>query len=283
MVYVKCQLQYLWSSQLIQLIFSPLFELTDKNKSQSRRESLISFSTSTPTQAISVTSNKNSVNVSKQGFLKKAFDRASITMGRASAGVTGIGSGSAPNCRLGSPETTLVALICTLYETALNTLTQVKLDILAGLCYQDLILPNLWHFISCLGPSNGMKAFLDHLNLHTKTCAPEFQILILFCDCATHLITILDDIEMYENQRPFTIEELITISSFLNNFVFKIIWNNLIGISVIFSIFFIILFYQDNRQRSRLSVDCLEKHQSPLITGYNCLNLNKPVKAQKKY
>ena len=224
MVYVKSQLQYLWSSQLIQLIFSPLFELTDKTRSQSRRESLGSFSNSTaPTVGLPT----------KQGFLKKAFERASVTMGRASAGVTGIGSGSSPNCRLGSPETTLVALICTLYETALNTLTQVKLDILAGLCYQDLILPNLWHFISSLGPANGMKAFLDHLNLHTKTCAPEFQILILFCDCATHLITILDDMEMYENQRPFTIEELITISSFLNNFVFKIIWNNLIGIQFI--------------------------------------------------
>ena len=230
MVYVKSQLQYLWSSQLIQLIFSPLFELTDKNRSQSRRESLVSFGSSNTTPTVNITTKRNSLNSSKQNFLIKAFERASVTVGRASS-ATGVGSGSVGGCRLGSPETTLVALICTLYETALSTLTQVKLDILAGLCYQDLILPNLWHFITSLGPGSGMKAFLDHLNLHTKTCAPEFQILILFCDCATHLITILDDMEMYESQRPFTLDELITISSFLNNFVFKIIWNNLIGIN----------------------------------------------------
>jgi len=217
---------------MIQLIFSPLFELTDKNRSQpqSRRESAVSFASGTVTSTISFTSQKNSTNVSRPNFIKKAIEKASVTVGRASSGVVNVGSGSAPYYRLGSPETTLVALICSLYETAINTLTQVKLDILAGLCYQDLILPNLWRFICSLGPANGMKAFLDHLNLHTKACAPEFQILILFCDCATHLITILDDMEMYENQRPFTIEELITISSFLNNFVFKILWNNLIGI-----------------------------------------------------
>lgn len=34
--------------------------------------------------------------------------------------------------KLGSPETTKVALICTLYYTALHTLTQLRLDILTG-------------------------------------------------------------------------------------------------------------------------------------------------------
>lgn len=52
-----------------------------------------------------------------------------------------------------------------------------------------MVLPNLWKFISSLGPGNGLKAFLDHLAVTTKTCSPEFQILVLFCDCATHLIT----------------------------------------------------------------------------------------------
>lgn len=41
--------------------------------------------------------------------------------------------------------------------------------------------------------------------------------------------SILDDIEMYEHQKPFTVEDYFAISSFLNNFVFRVIWNNLIG------------------------------------------------------
>lgn len=34
--------------------------------------------------------------------------------------------------KLGSPEFTKVALVCSLYQTALSTLTQLALDILTG-------------------------------------------------------------------------------------------------------------------------------------------------------
>lgn len=40
---------------------------------------------------------------------------------------------------------------------------------------------------------------------------------------------ILDDVELYEQQKPFFLEDLVSISSFLNLLVFKLIWNNLIG------------------------------------------------------
>lgn len=40
---------------------------------------------------------------------------------------------------------------------------------------------------------------------------------------------ILDDIEVYEEQVSFKLEELVTISSFLNSFVFKMIWDGIVG------------------------------------------------------
>jgi len=40
---------------------------------------------------------------------------------------------------------------------------------------------------------------------------------------------ILDDIEVYEEQTSFKIEELITISLFLNTFVYKMIWEGILG------------------------------------------------------
>lgn len=43
------------------------------------------------------------------------------------------------------------------------------------------------------------------------------------------LFRILDDIEVYEEQTSFKIEELITISSFLNTFVYKMIWDGILG------------------------------------------------------
>lgn len=45
---------------------------------------------------------------------------------------------------------------------------------------------------------------------------------------------ILDDIEVYEEQTSFKIEELITISSFLNTFVYKMIWDGILGQCVTF-------------------------------------------------
>lgn len=47
--------------------------------------------------------------------------------------------------------------------------------------------------------------------------------------------SILDDIEVYEEQTSFKIEELITISSFLNTFVYKMIWDGILGECIVTS------------------------------------------------
>lgn len=51
--------------------------------------------------------------------------------------------------KLGSPETTRIALICSLYHTALLTLTQVKLDILTGklICNKIQMISKIYLFI----------------------------------------------------------------------------------------------------------------------------------------
>lgn len=52
--------------------------------------------------------------------------------------------------------------------------------------------------------------------------ALSYYTLLMYC-------RILDDIEVYEEQTSFKIEELITISSFLNTFVYKMIWDGILG------------------------------------------------------
>lgn len=51
--------------------------------------------------------------------------------------------------------------------------------------------------------------------------------LILFADCMTHYVTILDDMEMYEQQEPFKLQDFINMALFLNMFVYKSIMNQL--------------------------------------------------------
>ncbi|KAL4711976.1 hypothetical protein ACJJTC_011283 [Scirpophaga incertulas] len=135
--------------------------------------------------------------------------------------------------KLGSPDCTKAALICSMYHTALQTMKQVKLDILTGLCNQDEILYSLWQFLCTLGPNCGLKSFLDLLAVNTKTSAPEFQMLILFADCMTHYVTILDDMEMYEQQDPFKLHDFVNMSQFLNMFVYKSIMGQLFDLKTI--------------------------------------------------
>ena len=75
-----------------------------------------------------------------------------------------------------------------MYTSALKTLTQIKLEILAGLCYEDLLLTNLWTLLQSLGPYCGQKAFIDLLAASPKATSPEFQTMILFSDCMSHTL-----------------------------------------------------------------------------------------------
>ncbi|XP_073670832.1 ubiquitin-protein ligase E3B [Paramisgurnus dabryanus] len=130
--------------------------------------------------------------------------------------------------RVDSAEVQKVCSICVLYQTALTTLTQIRLQILTGLTYLDELLPKLWAFICELGPQGGLRLFLECLSNDTEESKQLLAMLMLFCDCSRHLITILDDIEVYEEQISFKMEELVTISSFLNTFVYKMVWDGIL-------------------------------------------------------
>lgn len=63
------------------------------------------------------------------------------------------------------------------------------------------------------------------------------------------LFRILDDMEMYEQQDPFKLSDFVTISYFLNQFLYKAVLNNLFGacynlcIIFFYNIVAIILFF----------------------------------------
>ncbi|XP_031633288.1 ubiquitin-protein ligase E3B [Contarinia nasturtii] len=140
---------------------------------------------------------------------------------------------SKPWRKLGSHEISRVAIVCTMYHEALETLTQLKLDILSGLCYHNTLLHDLFILIASLGLNCGLKPFLELLSASSNTLPPPLLMLLLFCDLMTHYVTILDDIEMYEQQTPFELIHYIALSSFLNNFLYKAIQENIFDLKVI--------------------------------------------------
>ncbi|XP_058491280.1 ubiquitin-protein ligase E3B [Solea solea] len=201
---VTKQLQYLWGVSIIRTLFSDV--LSKKLESQEP----------TPPPAQPSTSQNN---LPVKNLFKRAFQK--------SASVRNILK-PVGGKRVDSAEVQKVCSICVLYQTALSTLTQIRLQILTGLTHLDDLLPKLWAFICELGPQGGLKLFMECLNNDTEESKQLLSMLMLFCDCSRHLITILDDIEVYEEQTSFKIEELITISSFLNTFVYKMIWDGIL-------------------------------------------------------
>ncbi|KAH9492187.1 Ubiquitin-protein ligase E3B [Bulinus truncatus] len=196
MTYVVRQLQLLWSDKMIRLMFAVLLEYTE-------------------TSPVADTEQNHHKN---KNILKKALGKASSSK-----------MSAAQKIKLDSGIAFSTCLPCSLYRQTINTLTQLKMDILGGLAYNDVLLPILWRFLCDLGPHCGLKTFVDLLaQAPNSTIHPVFSLLSLFCETASHMITTLDDTEMLEHQKFFKVSDYVKMSEFLNLFIFKVIWGGLI-------------------------------------------------------
>lgn len=183
---IKQQLSFLWTTPLVQQLTAclPVAERQDLNIPDPRKE--------TP-------DDKNLVTAFKKALGNNKTSRGNQVVHTLR--------------RLGSPEVTQVALVASMFQTALSTLTQMRMDILTGnfkfsltICFlayplkrvvfvfkalscKENFLPNLWHFISSLGPNHGLKTYLDLLAVDSKRLSPECQMLHLFCEGTTHFVT----------------------------------------------------------------------------------------------
>ena len=184
---VRTQLSRLWSPHCVRLFSAPLTEIVSR----------LPEVTSVPDAASALQHAPPAPSSGPKNMLKKALEKTKAAAAATSSSVAIASSASSSHhTKLGSPECMKVALICSMYQHALKTLSQLKLEILSGLCYQNLLLLPLWRLLQSLGPNCGLKSFVDHLSANAKGTAPEFQILILFCDCLSYVVTILDDVEV---------------------------------------------------------------------------------------
>ena len=105
-----------------------------------------------------------------------------------------------------------------------------------------------------------LKIFcFEHLeNPQIEANEAYLAVLSLFCQCSSLLLSIADDEEFFTEQHPFTLEESATISAFLKNFLFKLVWKGSIEVkkrSIIWRTYrhgheLLILFYDRDSRRS---------------------------------
>lgn len=210
---VKAQLQLLWSGPILRIMFTALRNLVKD------QETAINETNNTPGGILS--------SGASGSLIKKALERK-LSQGAQGGSIRALNRG--PLRKLGSPEVFTVAQVCSMYHTATTTLSQLRMDILTGLCYKSSLVWELWVVLLSLGNLCGLKSFLDLLAISTKATAPEFHLLVLFCDATTHFVTVLDDVEMYDHQKPFSMEDYAAMATFLNNFIYKMINNGLVDV-----------------------------------------------------
>ena len=215
---VKLQLSRLWHPDSVKLLTHHL---------QTAAASL-------PRPAAPPTPSPEETNAAKK-LMKQAIEKTKTTYANTAQSLipavsgSGHGGGGAGGInRLGNSDCTQIALVCTLYQTAIRTLSQLRLEILIGLCYKDILLKPLWLFLNSLGQNCGLKAFLELLSLNRTADCPEFQMLTLFCDTFSHLVTLLDDSEFYESGEPFALHEYAALGRFVNLFLFKAMWSGVL-------------------------------------------------------
>ncbi|CAL4096192.1 unnamed protein product, partial [Meganyctiphanes norvegica] len=167
---VKGQLQLLWSGPIIRVMFTALRNLV-------KDQEAINESYGSPGGILSTGASGS--------LLKKALERK-LSQGAAGGSLRSLNRG--PQRKLGSPEVFTVAQVCSMYHTATSTLSQLRMDILTGLCYKSSLVWELWVVLLSLGNMCGLKSFLDLLAISTKATAPEFHLLVLFCDATTHFV-----------------------------------------------------------------------------------------------
>ncbi|RUS19218.1 hypothetical protein BC937DRAFT_87818 [Endogone sp. FLAS-F59071] len=109
---------------------------------------------------------------------------------------------------------------CRLYTMLMQTFPKHRGDIMSRLAYAPGLIPQLWRFMNLLGPKGGMHIYLEAAKRKggDVESEPLIEILKVFCEACGELFPTLDDEEVYEKQSPFKLEELVALSSFLNQF-----------------------------------------------------------------
>lgn len=160
---IKKQFNMLWTSRSLMMLFGDKLQEINANYEHASFQPPVQASTSS--------------------ILRKALERSTTrnTLHKSSLKTT--------YRKFNSNEVQHISRVCAMYYSGLNSLSQLKMEILTGVCYTGNILYDLWLFITSLGPYCGLKEFLELFKMSDYHHAAPTSMLMLFCDCMTHYVT----------------------------------------------------------------------------------------------
>ena len=149
------------------------------------------------------------------------FPRSKINVG---------GRGDNGAVDLADPVAVQASFACSVYQMSVLVFPQIKTEILAALSYQNLFIPNIWAMIGELGSDSGYKVFIEHLQRRSSlqemsdqlnSTVTAIDMLALFCESTANFIVILDEKELYEDQKVLSLEDLSKMGTLMNRLLYR--------------------------------------------------------------
>ncbi|CAH8602665.1 unnamed protein product [Schistosoma rodhaini] len=110
--------------------------------------------------------------------------------------------------------------VCMLYCFTSGSLKEIRSAILAGLSLGDL-LPRMWRLISCCGSVRDWVHVIMNSQSVCHLEPHESHLMQIFASATSNLLSILDDAELFELKKSFTIDELCSMGSFFNHLIYE--------------------------------------------------------------
>jgi len=146
--------------------------------------------------------------------------------------------------------------ICSFYRQLLMFFSEPRIEILSALSVEEELLLGLWRFMMSLGPQLGLYDLTRLVEMNKSFEHQVFDLLYLISSLVLYLATVLDENEFYTKQQIFKLNDYKLLASFLNNFLFKVVGNELVDAKSIehnpyfhtFHQLLIILYTKDTRR-----------------------------------
>ncbi|KAH8871514.1 Ubiquitin-protein ligase E3B [Schistosoma japonicum] len=110
--------------------------------------------------------------------------------------------------------------VCMLYCFTSGSLKEIRSAILAGLSLGDL-LPRMWRLISCCGSVRDWANVIINSQAVYYLEPHESHLMQIFASATSNLLSILDDAELFELKKSFTVDELCSMGSFFNHLIYE--------------------------------------------------------------
>ncbi|KAI7883316.1 HECT-domain-containing protein [Lichtheimia hyalospora FSU 10163] len=118
-----------------------------------------------------------------------------------------------------------VESIFAMYMLLITLFPTQRMEIINKIAFTTRLIPQLWRAMNTFGPRGHMSIYLDAARRqdgHVEK-EPLIKVLQMFCEAASLVFLTLDDTDIFEHETPFSTQDLIDLSTFLNTFYFALL------------------------------------------------------------